>query len=136
MKDQPVPDPRRAIGQIGEAAARDEIVRMGWTLLDHNVRWREGEIDVIALDRATIVFIEVKTLMARGSNRGTSYSPFESITAGKQKQLRRLAARWLSQELSEHRAGRRIDGFRFDAVAVTLEPDHSVRQLEHLEDAF
>lgn len=136
MNSKPETDPRREIGAIGERAVREETTRLGWALIDHNVRWREGELDVIALDGDTVVFIEVKTLMARAFDRPTDYSPFESITVRKQRQIRGLAGRWLSEDLRKVNAPGRIRHFRFDAFAVTLDPDGSVRQIEHLQDAF
>jgi putative endonuclease len=136
MNTKPRPDPRREIGAIGERAVREEVTRIGWTLIDHNVRWREGELDIIALDGDTVVFIEVKTLMARAADRPTDYSPFESITVRKQKQIRGLAGRWLSEGLPKVNTRGQIRHFRFDAFAVTLDPDGSVRQIEHLQDAF
>lgn len=126
------------IGAIGEAAVREHVAELNWLLVDHNVRWRDGELDVIALDRRTLVFIEVKTLRARRSTGKPAFSPFESIGSRKQGQLRRLARRWLSDELRRrHRAAElRFESIRFDAFAVTVDSDDAVTSIEHLEDAF
>ncbi len=131
-------DPRHTIGAIGEAAVREHVAALKWLLVDYNVRWRDGELDVIALDRRTLVFIEVKTLRARHSTGRPAFSPFESIGLRKQGQLRRLARRWLSEDLRrQHRdAELRFESIRFDAFAVTVDRDDVVTSIEHLEDAF
>lgn len=131
-------DQRVAAGARGEQAVREHVSRLGWQIVDHNVRWREGELDLVALDGDTLVFAEVKTLVARGSGPRAAFSPFESIGARKQNQVRSLARRWLIDELPKGRSGSslRFTLLRFDAFAVTLAPDESVSEIEHLADAF
>jgi putative endonuclease len=129
---------RNEIGAAGELAVRDQVTAQGWTVIASNVRWREGELDLIALDGGVLVFAEVKTLLARGAGGAAGFSPFESIDRRKQQQVRSLACRWLAHdlELVKMAAGRRIGGLRFDAFAVTLAPDLSLIRIEHVEDAF
>jgi putative endonuclease len=131
-------DSRPNTGIAGELAAREFVVKRGWILVDHNVRWREGELDLIAIDGRTLVIGEVKTLVARGRHPKTAFSPFESIDRRKQNQIRMLARRWLSDELRRARIERdvRFDSLRFDAFAVTLAESGDVLEIEHLEDAF
>jgi putative endonuclease len=131
-------DSRQTVGSAGELAVRERIEAAGWTVVDYNVRWREGELDVIALDGGDLVFAEVKTLVARGGSATTAFSPFESIGPRKQLQVRRLARRWVADHLAGRRrlAGRHVRGMRFDAFAVTLAPDLEVLAIEHIEDAF
>jgi putative endonuclease len=131
-------DPRNAIGIAGELAVRQQVIAWNWHLIDHNVRWREGELDLIALDRRTLVFAEVKTLVARSPNGQANFSPFESITRRKQNQVRMLAKRWISDDLRKLRGDKdlRIDSIRFDAFAVTIMRDGTIKKIEHLEDAF
>lgn len=131
-------DPRRRAGEIGEAAVRELVHKMGWLILDHNVRWRDGELDLIAVDGTTLVFVEVKTLVVRASTGETAFSPFESIGPRKQMRIRKLARRWLVDDLRrlQEDSKTRITAFRFDAFAVTLSEDRSVREIEHLADAF
>jgi putative endonuclease len=68
-------------GRRGEDKAADFLQKSGWTLLERNFRFRFGEIDIIALDGETLVFIEVKAW--------SSY-PIESLEYGvnKKKQLK------------------------------------------------
>lgn len=131
-------DQRPTVGRVGELAVREFVVRHGWQIVDHNVRWREGELDLLAIDGNTLVIAEVKTLVARGQNGTTSYSPFESIGRRKQNQIRMLARRWLVDEVRRKQDTRNLTftNFRFDAFAVTLSRSHKVLSIEHLEDAF
>ncbi|MBJ7458912.1 MAG: YraN family protein [Thermoleophilaceae bacterium] len=138
MDQKAKPDRRSTVGAVGEHAVREHATRLSWQIIDHNVRWREGELDLIAVDGSTLVFAEVKTLVARGANGTTPFSPFESIDRRKQDQIRSLARRWISDELRRLAApfDRQISSFRFDAFAVTLSRQHEVLAIEHLEDAF
>ena len=74
-----------------------------------------------------MVFCEVKT---RASDRFGS--PFEAVTPGKQRRLRRLATRWLHEQRP---GGAHYDQVRFDVAAVTRGPGGSL-EVEVLEDAF
>jgi putative endonuclease len=138
MTIQQLTDQRNQIGRTGEAAVREDVTRKGWTVLEYNVRWRDGELDMIAIDGRTLVFAEVKTLVARGADRKPAFSPFESITRRKQMRIRQLARRWMVDELQRQRRDRelRIDSIRFDAFAVVVDRAHAVKSIEHLEDAF
>jgi putative endonuclease len=131
-------DERPAVGQAGEIAVREFVTKRNWHVLDHNVRWREGELDLIALDGSALVFAEVKTLVARGAGGMPPFSPFESIDRRKQNQIRSLARRWIVDEVPRVREipNAHFNAFRFDAFAVTLSRQHEVLSIEHLEDAF
>lgn len=131
-------DRRHTIGSIGEAAVRECIAAWNWYVVDYNVRWRDGELDIIAVDNRTLVFIEVKTLRAKPGSDRPAFSPFESIGDRKRAQIRKLAKRWVSDELRRqfHQGQRRFEEFRFDAFAVTVDAEDNVTSIEHLEDAF
>jgi putative endonuclease len=131
-------DPRVAVGVAGELAVREFVVKRNWHVIDHNVRWREGELDLIAIDGSTLVIAEVKSLVARGPNGRSAFSPFESIDRRKQNQIRMLARRWLVDEVRRKQDTRdlRFSDLRFDAFAVTLSKRREVLSIEHLEDAF
>lgn len=129
-------DPRGRLGNAGESAACRLLENRGWRILGRNVRWREGELDIVGLDGRTLAFVEVKALAAR--NGTTPFSPFESINPLKQRRIRMLARRWISEELpklSEEKGGA-ITGIRFDAVAVTVGANGAIDSCEHLPDAF
>jgi putative endonuclease len=79
-------DPRHILGKFGEDIACAELVRLGYEILVRRHRTRYGEIDVIAKDGDTTVFVEVKT--REGSAFGTGA---ESIAPWKQQRLGRMA---------------------------------------------
>ena len=92
---------RKALGAIGEEAAVRELRRRGYKIRDRNVRCPMGELDLVAEDQGTLVFLEVKT-------RSTSDygSPFEAISLFKQQRLQRLAVYYLStRRLMDRPAG-------------------------------
>jgi putative endonuclease len=99
-----------ATGRAGEEAAAQYLAGLGFRIIARNVRFRAGEIDLVADDAGTLVFVEVKT--RTGPGFGT---PAEAVTPQKQARLVRLAGLYLSGLGAEHRP------CRFDVVAV--EPD-------------
>ncbi|MCS6801685.1 MAG: YraN family protein [Chloroflexota bacterium] len=115
---------RDRLGRLGEAIAADALERAGLHLLARNVRFPEGEIDLVAAEGDTLVFVEVRT--RRGGAFG---SPEESVTLRKQERLVRAAQRYLQQ------AGRETADWRIDLVAVELDPDGRLLRVEHLRAA-
>ncbi|MPV38207.1 YraN family protein [Georgenia subflava] len=98
-----------AVGRYGERVAERLLTDHGLEVIERNWRCRDGEIDLVALDRGTdeIVFVEVKT------RRSTTYGPpAEAVTRAKLARLRRLAALWLRAH------DRHAGGVRVDVVAV------------------
>jgi putative endonuclease len=128
-------DRRGTVGRLGERAAARHLEESGFQVLERNYRCREGEIDLIAASRETLVFCEVKTLVARGLPRRGPAHLLESVTPSKRAQVRRLARGWLA----EHRHGTllaRRPNVRFDAIGVLLAPDGSLLALEHVPSAW
>jgi putative endonuclease len=117
--------PTRALGQKGEDAAVRFLERQGLVVLARNLRSRLGEIDLIARDRATLVFVEVKA--RRGGPGGP---PEAAVDARKRARLSRLALGYLGAR----RLGER--SCRFDVVGVTLDEAGSVTDVRHLRHAF
>lgn len=105
-----------AVGRFGEQRAAEYLSGLGWEVLDRN--WRvggaggdrpaAGELDLVARDGRTVVFVEVKTRSGRGFG-----SPAEAVTRDKVARLRRLAVRWLEAHPESTPAP-----IRFDVVAV------------------
>lgn len=110
----------RARGGIGEETARKYLVEKGYKILTLNYRLRMGEIDIIARDRDTIVFVEVKA--ARGSGFG---DPLNWVPHWKQKRIINVSRMYLA------RHGLNRSPVRFDVIA--LSPEKGVC---HVEDAF
>ena len=115
---------RRDVGRLGEKLARDYLEKRGYRILETNYRCREGEIDIIAQQEDTLVFVEVRTKQSRQFG-----SPEESITPAKMERLRALAAHY-GQTHSELPVS-----WRIDVVAIELDQRGQVSRLEHIEDA-
>ena len=111
-------------GSEGERAATKFLERRGYRILASNYRTRLGEIDLIAEDRGTLVFIEVK---ARTTDRFGG--PAEAITLAKQARITRLAQQFLA---ARHLGDRPC---RFDAVLISGE-DSSAWRIELVTGAF
>jgi putative endonuclease len=124
-------DRRRQVGQLGERVAAHLLERNGYRVLERNYRTRDGEIDLVARRGQTLVFCEVKTVVARDTGNGPAFA-LEAVRATKRMKIRRLARSWMSE-----RAG--AGGFRsvrFDAIGVTISARGRVLALEHVESAF
>ena len=95
-------------GAEGEEAAASYLSSLGWNILDRNWRSRQLELDIVAAEKGTLVFVEVKTRAEGGLQ-----SPFEALTHTKKERLCRAAEAWLEA----HDAWGRP--CRFDLVCVT-----------------
>jgi putative endonuclease len=98
------------------------------TLVGRQVRLLGGEIDLIAVDRRTIVFVEVKTRQSDHAGH-----PLEAITDDKRRRLTRLALAYLRRhDLLEYSA-------RFDVIGVIWPQEagrRSCPQIVHVRNAF
>jgi putative endonuclease len=134
------PDGRRRLGQLGEELAAAHLKRLGFTLLERNVRTRHGEIDLIVFDGRTLVFVEVKTrrVSSRDPAAQPHHDPLAYLRPRQRVRLRRLAVAWLSREVSRTGPGRRprAETIRFDAVGVTVDARDRLLRLDHLEGAW
>ncbi|MBF0158267.1 MAG: YraN family protein [Magnetococcales bacterium] len=119
------PDPRRALGAAAEQQAVRYLEQLGWLILACNVRSRLGELDIIARDRQTLVFCEVRARRA-----GAMVSPAESVDRRKQARLVRLASQFLARQPQWADAE-----CRFDVLSLWYHADESW-QIEWLADAF
>lgn len=108
---------REAGAQAEEKAARF-LEGLGYAILDRNFRSKMGEIDIIARDGETVVFVEVRARSGRGFG-----SPAETVTHLKQRKIIKTAA-FYSQI-------KRLDcPLRFDVVSI------EAGALDHIPDAF
>jgi putative endonuclease len=112
---------KAALGRYGEDLAVRRLTATGFTVLARNWRRREGEIDIVAVDRGALVICEVKT-----RSSGRYEHPMAAVTPRKAARLRRLAECWLA----EHE-GVPPGGVRIDLVGVTL-PRRGAARLEHV----
>lgn len=117
-------DQRRGTGRRGEALAAEYLRSQGYGIIATNWRCQQGELDLIAVDGAILVFVEVRT--RRGAALGLAE---ESITLAKRRRLIALAALYLQQRASSDTPW---DGpWRIDVVAVQIDPRNRVT-LRHL----
>ncbi len=124
---------RRRTGLLAEARAAEHLALAGHHILERNARTRFGELDIVTLDRRTLVFVEVKAVRA-GSKVGPERAVLW-VTPRKQAQVRRLATAWMAERRESGSVPRYVE-IRFDAVGVVLGPADEVVDLEHLEAAF
>jgi putative endonuclease len=114
---------RDELGRAGEDLAASFLARAGFEIVDRNVRYREGEIDLVVARGGLLVFVEVKARRSRAFG-----SPAEAVTFRKAARIRRLAVRYLAERRP------RASGIRFDVVEVAQQGDSF--RVTHLEDAF
>jgi putative endonuclease len=115
---------RIALGRRGERIAERHLRRQGYLILERNFRGAGAEIDLIAMDGETLVFVEVKT--RRTAETGM---PQEAVNYYKQRHLRRAGEVYAQSRRAHDRP------MRFDVVAI-LEDGGGHRHLELLKDAF
>jgi putative endonuclease len=121
---------RQKTGRIAEDLVARRLAEKGWEIVARNARTRHGELDLVALDRRALVFVEVK-----GGRQGAAFGPERPVLAvdrRKQLRVRRLATAWIA----ERRQLPRYDEIRFDAVGVTFDRAGRVVDIEHIEGAF
>ena len=94
-------------GEDAEKACSDYLGKQGLKLVEQNFRCRQGEIDLIMLDKSMLVFVEVRL-----RNNNTFGGGLESVTPAKQNRLRRTAELYLQQNV-------RYKNARFDVVSMT-----------------
>jgi putative endonuclease len=123
LRHHTVSQQRVRLGEIGENLACQELERRGYSVVARRYRRRGGEIDIIALDGATLVFVEVKARNGRGYGLAA-----EAVTAIKQ---RRLAAVALDYVVRHHVHNCPC---RFDVVAIQLTSEGP--QIELFQNAF
>jgi putative endonuclease len=110
-------------GERGERLAAEHIEGLGWRIVERRWRCPTGEIDLVAEDGETIVFVEVRSRTGRAK-----VAARQSVGFGKQKRVARAALQYVRAHALN---GRR---FRFDVVAVILGPVPAT--IEHFRGAF
>jgi len=132
----PLPrDARRALGTLGEDFAVAHLRRLGFVVVERNVRTRHGEIDLIAFDSHVLVFAEVKTRRASSRRRGLcpEDQPLSWLRFAQRERLRRLACAWLYES---RKARPKAETIRFDAIGVIVDGENRLLRLDHIEAAW
>jgi putative endonuclease len=114
----------KLFGKAGEEAASRYLKRLGYRILEQNYRTPVGELDIIAMDKDTLVFVEVK------SRRTDSFgSPEDAVGPHKQRQMARAALMYMTTK-------KKTDlQCRFDVVGITASEGREP-VLELYKDAF
>jgi len=113
-----------SLGKTGESIAATFLKGAGFRILERNFRCVCGELDIVARDGRSLVFVEVKC------RNNKAYGPPQlAVTAFKQRQISKAALVWLSKR-------RLFDAdARFDVVAIVLH-EHDLPEIEHIRNAF
>jgi len=116
--------PEQAHGRRGEDLAHRFLRRQGLTIVARNFHQRSGrgELDIVAWDRQTLVFVEVKTRASAEFG-----DPGRAVGMDKEKDLRRAAGEYL------RRCGAASEQARFDLVNIVLTKPP---EIEWIKDAF
>jgi putative endonuclease len=120
---------RQRLGRRAEELVAARLERAGWRLVARNARLPSGELDLVALDGRTLVFVEVKA--GRAGTRLGPERPAHAVGRRKQLKLRRLAREWIG----ERRGPSGVAGYRFDVVGVSFGPD-GLADVDHILAAF
>ena len=114
---------RLQLGKFGEDLALKKIKRLGYKQITRNYRCHLGEVDLVAKDRDTLVFIEIKTR----KTKSIGYAK-EAVDARKRRQLSKVALAYMkANSCLETKA-------RFDVVAISL--DGGNPKIEIVKNAF
>ncbi len=117
--------PKKSLGDRGEEAAARFLKRQGFHILARSLDSPLGELDIVAVDGRTVVFVEVKTRRSDDAGR-----PSEAIDQRKEQRMTQAALAYLkSNRLLNYAA-------RFDVVAITWPDDTQRPTIEHFRNAF
>ncbi|NUM77011.1 YraN family protein [candidate division KSB1 bacterium] len=111
------------LGSWGEQRAAEHLEKLGYTIIARNFRHGHGEIDLVADDNGTLVFVEVKTQSSEAMGEA-----FNWVTRRKQRQIGRVALAYLTANQIENR------DCRFDVIAVAHREDEV--EIKHIPNAF
>lgn len=116
---------RKELGALGERHAARALRAQGFRLLEANYRRKQGELDLIARDGNTLVFVEVRTRTSTAHQ-----TPLASVDARKQAQIIRMARYYLR----DHKLADIC--CRYDVVEVIATPTGVVTAVHHVPGAF
>ena len=116
---------RERAARCGERMAEAFCLLRGYEVVDRNVREGRGEIDLVARDHDTVVFVEVK--FRTGADRA---APLLAVSPKKREDVARTAALYLA------RRGLQGRPVRFDVIGITWGSDGTELHLQHIANAF
>jgi putative endonuclease len=114
------------LGKIGEDLACDELERRGYEIVARRYRQKGGELDIVARDGGTLVFVEVKAREGRDFGEAA-----EAVTVTKRRRIARLALAYVA------RHGLTASPCRFDVVSIHLDAaGNGEPAIEVIQNAF
>ena len=128
-----MPTPRSLRGAYGERVARQHMEGLGYAILQTNYRCRWGEVDIVAQQDGTLVFVEVRT-----KQHLTFGTPQESVTQRKMDRLVATAQTYLQEHGPESGQDTQLTTphWRIDVIAVLLAPNGAVAEVQHIPNAI
>ncbi|MCX6155670.1 MAG: YraN family protein [Candidatus Kapabacteria bacterium] len=119
-----IADNTRAKGAVSEQIAENHLISKNYTIIKKNFKFgSSSEVDIIAEDRSTLVFVEVK------SSKGDTFGdPLYSVNQAKQRAIRTAARGYLYVNKITNR------DCRFDVIAITFKDGNPI--IQHIENAF
>lgn len=112
------------LGKSGEEAALRYLKNKKFRIIKRNFRFFRGEIDIIAYDAKTLVFMEVKTRSSKDFGL-----PEESVTPSKQRQIKKIARAFLAKNNLQ------VVECRFDVISLSYDKNEGY-SINHIKDAF
>ncbi len=111
----------RKFGDAGEDLASRYLQKQGYEILERNKHYsRFSEIDIIAKDKNTTVFVEVKTRKTDAFG-----SPLEAITQSKYANIKKGVQFYLAEN--------KVKNYRIDVVGITLKPEIKIEHLKNIQ---
>ncbi|MFN7088685.1 MAG: YraN family protein [Candidatus Paceibacteria bacterium] len=118
---------RSQVGQIGEELAIKHLKKLGFRIIERNVRRPWGELDIVAKKNDLLLFVEVKTLVKPGGEG--EIQPEDELTFYKARKLQKAILMYFKEN--------RLDlnqEWRLDLIAIDLKPDLTLSDLRHIEN--
>jgi putative endonuclease len=115
---------RQSLGKHGEDAAAQFLTHLGYSIIERNFRIHYGEIDIVALDGETLIFVEVKTRCGRQFGL-----PEEAVTARKLHEITKTSEFYCMKH-PEYKGLQRID-----VIAIEEGPNGELERIEHIKNA-
>jgi putative endonuclease len=115
-------NPKDQLARSGENEAEKFLRNKNYIILQRNVLLANGEIDIIAKDKNTLVFVEVKTRRSKKFGE-----PYEAVNPEKQKRLHKLALQFINS------LKLRNINYRIDIISIILTPN-TTPKIKHIKD--
>lgn len=121
-----MPHSKQKKGSYGEELAVKFLKEKGYEIIEQNYRYGHGEVDIVAMDKKELVFVEVKY------RKNLEYgSPEYAVTKSKQRQVRKISELYIMEKGDDIE----FDNARIDVVAILNLPGNKP-EINHIENAF